>query len=86
MFYQSIKTESEMLNFKSQPGMLHPVFPDELPEVDVYHPLPGEIIAVSNNPTILDTQIIRNGRTQYRLSTVIAKSNKRNFCFILYTF
>ena len=41
-----------MLNFKPQLGMLHPVFPDELPEVDVYNPLPGEIIAVSNNPTI----------------------------------
>ena len=85
MFYQSIKTESEMLNFKPQPGMLHPVFPDELPEVDVYNPLPGEIIAVSNNPTILNTQIIRNGRTQYKLSTVIAKSNKRGWCKIKMT-
>ena len=29
MFCQSIKTESEMLNFKPKPGMLHPVFSDE---------------------------------------------------------
>lgn len=74
-----------MLNFKPQYGMLHPVFPDELPEVDVYHPLPGEVIAVSNNPTILDTQIIRNGITQYKLSTVVAKSNKRGWCKIKIT-